>query len=89
MTVEGMVEDTIPAHSPETIAILRLDTDLYDSTLHELEHLFPRLVRGGVLIIRAASHSMEPLQRAMIECWTTLRPLIHGVDAQPLRLWTT
>jgi len=31
--------------------LLRLDTDWYESTRHELEHLFPRLVCGGVLII--------------------------------------
>jgi hypothetical protein len=49
--VEGMVEDTIPATIPETIAVLRLDTDLYKSTYHEFVHLFPRLVRGGILIV--------------------------------------
>jgi hypothetical protein len=49
--VQGKVEDTIPARAPETIALLRLDTDWYESTRHELEHLFPRLASGGVLII--------------------------------------
>lgn len=49
--IKGKVEDTIPKNSPETISILRLDTDWYDSTRHELIHLFPRLVRGGVVII--------------------------------------
>jgi hypothetical protein len=49
--VKGKVEDTIPAHMPEQIAMLRLDTDFYTSTRHELLHLFPRLVKGGVLII--------------------------------------
>ena len=49
--VRGKVEDTIPEHAPERIAILRLDTDWYESTRHELEHLFPRLAVGGVLII--------------------------------------
>ena len=33
------------------IALLRLDTDWYESTRHELEHLYPRLAPGGVLII--------------------------------------
>ncbi len=54
--VEGKVEDTIPAHIPEQIALLRLDTDWYESTRHELVHLFPRLVRGGVLIIDDYGH---------------------------------
>ena len=51
VAVPGKVEDTIPAVVPDAIAILRLDTDFYESTRHELEHLFPRLVRHGVLIV--------------------------------------
>lgn len=54
--VEGKVEDTIPGTLPAKIALLRLDTDWYESTLHELTHLFPRLVRGGVLIIDDYGH---------------------------------
>jgi hypothetical protein len=46
-----MVENTIPSTMPERIALLRLDTDFYRSTKHELNHLYPRLSRGGVLII--------------------------------------
>jgi O-methyltransferase len=49
--VPGMVETTIPDHAPDKIAILRLDTDWYASTKHELEQLYPRLVPGGIMII--------------------------------------
>lgn len=49
--IQGPVESTIPQTLPEKIALLRLDTDWYESTRHELEHLYPRLVPGGVLII--------------------------------------
>lgn len=49
--VTGRVEETVPGEAPERIAILRLDTDWYESTRHELEHLYPRLSSGGVLII--------------------------------------
>jgi O-methyltransferase len=49
--VEGKVEDTIPGAAPERISILRLDTDWYESTRHELEHLYSRLSPGGVLIL--------------------------------------
>lgn len=54
--VEGKVEETIPATVPEKIALLRLDTDWYESTKHELDHLFPRLVKNGVLIIDDYGH---------------------------------
>ncbi len=50
-TVKGKVEDTIPGTVPEKIALLRLDTDWYASTKHELDHLYPRLAEGGVLMI--------------------------------------
>ncbi|MER7549322.1 MULTISPECIES: TylF/MycF/NovP-related O-methyltransferase [Streptomyces] len=49
--VRGRVEDTVPGQAPEQISILRLDTDWYASTKHELEHLYDRLVPGGVLLI--------------------------------------
>ena len=49
--IKGKVEDTIPDDMPEQISLLRLDTDWYESTQHELEHLWPLLERGGVLIL--------------------------------------
>jgi O-methyltransferase len=49
--VQGRVEETLPAAAPDRIALLRLDTDWYESTRHELETLYPRLELGGVLII--------------------------------------
>ena len=44
---QGMVEDTLPGQAPEQIAVLRLDTDWYQSTKHELETLYPRLSPAG------------------------------------------
>jgi hypothetical protein len=54
--VRGKVEDTIPATVPGEIALLRLDTDWYESTRHELLHLFPLLSKGGVLILDDYGH---------------------------------
>lgn len=49
--VEGRVEDTLPAERPERIALLRLDTDWYESTAHSMRHLYPLLAPGGVLLL--------------------------------------
>ena len=49
--IQGKVEDTLPENIPEKIALLRLDTDWYESTKHELIHLFPLLSNKGVIII--------------------------------------
>ena len=49
--VRGLVEETIPTTCPKQIAYLRLDTDWYSSTAHELEYLFPLLSVGGILVI--------------------------------------
>jgi O-methyltransferase len=54
--VKGRVEQTVPTEAPGEIALLRLDTDWYESTRHELEHLYPRLSKGGVLIIDDYGH---------------------------------
>jgi hypothetical protein len=54
--IKGKVEGTLPDKAPETISLLRLDTDWYESTMHELIHLFPRLSQGGVIIIDDYGH---------------------------------
>lgn len=48
--VKGWFQDTVKLfHRP--IAVLRLDGDLYESTLICLHHLYPQLSKGGILII--------------------------------------
>ena len=54
--VRGPVEETLPERSPGEIALLRLDTDWYESTRHELEHLWDRLVPGGILVLDDYGH---------------------------------
>ena len=79
--VNGPVEDTIPAHAPELIALLRLDTDWYESTQHELLHLFPRLARGGVIIIDDYGHwrgARQAVDEYMAENQIPL--LLHRID---------
>jgi O-methyltransferase len=55
--IVGPVEETITTSSaPNQIALLRLDTDWYESTRHEMIHLFPRLSKGGILILDDYGH---------------------------------
>jgi hypothetical protein len=54
--IKGKVEDTLPDVIPSHLLLLRLDTDWYESTKHELTHLFPRLDDRGILIIDDYGH---------------------------------
>ena len=55
--VKGLVEKTVQnVDAKGRLALLRLDTDWYGSTVAGLEHLYPRLVSGGVLIIDDYGH---------------------------------
>ncbi len=49
--VIGKVEETLRQARPRRIALLRLDTDWYESTRAELYRLYPRLSSGGVLFL--------------------------------------
>jgi O-methyltransferase len=79
--VAGPVEATLPGQAPEQIALLRLDTDWYASTKHELETLWPRLSLGGILILDDYGH-YAGARRAAEEFLATLetRPLLQRVD---------
>jgi hypothetical protein len=56
--IKGDVRKTLldKNNLPDSISILRLDTDFYDSTLIELELLYPRLTPGGYLIVDDYGH---------------------------------
>lgn len=49
--VQGDILETLPNDNHAQISLLRLDTDFYDSTKHELETLYDLVVPGGVIII--------------------------------------
>lgn len=80
--VQGKVEDTLPHTLPNaSIALLRLDTDWYESTKHELVHLYPRLTQRGVLIIDDYGH-WEGCRKAVDEyvAEQNLALLFHRID---------
>ena len=79
--IKGRVEDTIPASAPANIALLRLDTDWYESTAHELTHLYPRLTPQGVLILDDYGH-WQGARRAVDEYFAAQKfyPLLNRLD---------
>jgi hypothetical protein len=79
--IKGMVENTLPAQAPDKIALCRLDTDWYASTRHEMNHLYPRLVLGGTLIIDDYGHfrgARDAVDEYLAETRSPL--LLHRVD---------
>lgn len=53
--VQGDVTKTVPAYLKEhpelTISLLNMDTDVYEPAVTILNHLYPRLVSGGVILL--------------------------------------
>ncbi|MDP2829675.1 MAG: TylF/MycF/NovP-related O-methyltransferase [Sulfuricellaceae bacterium] len=72
--VVGDIRETIKQFVQRPIALLRLDTDFYDSTKVELEMFYPSLVGGGVLIIDDYGH-WQGARKAVDEYWASLRKL--------------
>jgi O-methyltransferase len=87
--IRGDVLDTLSGYKPRSLAMLRLDTDFYESTQIEFKVLYPKLVSGGVLIVddyglfqgsrRATdeyfkSGKMPLLNRIDIGIWAGVKP---------------
>ena len=49
--LRGWFKDTLPVAPIEQLAILRLDGDMYGSTMEALSNLYPKLSSGGFCII--------------------------------------
>ena len=49
--LKGWFKDTLPTAPIERLSVLRLDGDLYESTMNVLESLYPKLSIGGYAIV--------------------------------------
>jgi O-methyltransferase len=80
--IPGVVEKTIVPNRPETIALLRLDTDWYASTAHELKYLYPRLADHGGIILIDDYGDMAGARKAVDEYFKGQRaaPLLNRID---------
>ena len=79
--IKGKVEDTIPDTSPLNISLLRLDTDWYESTYHEMKYLFPLLALKGILILDDYGHwkgAREAVDKYFME--SHFSPLFFRMD---------
>lgn len=75
----GWFRDTLPAAPIERLAVLRLDGDLYESTLDALTHLYPKLSAGGYAII---DDYALPACRAAVHDYRTS----HGIGEPMVRV---
>ncbi len=49
--VEGLLKETLPTLPVDMLAMLRLDADMYESTMDGLTHLYPKVSRRGSIIV--------------------------------------
>lgn len=77
--VKGKVEETLHRTLPAQIALLRLDTDWYESTKVELEMMYPLLENSGVLIIDDYG-AWEGARKAVDEYFTSTPILLNKID---------
>ena len=79
--IKGKVEDTIPGNIPSNLSLLRLDTDWYESTRHELKYLYPKLDAKGILIIDDYGH-WQGAKKAVDEYFAELggNIYLHRID---------
>lgn len=79
--IKGKVEDTIPMQIPSKISLLRLDTDWYESTYHEMKNLYPLLKDKGILIIDDYG-CWQGARKAVDQFFdeNKIAPMMHRID---------
>lgn len=80
--IKGKVEETIPKTISPKISLLRLDTDWYSSTYHEMKYLFPKLSKNGILLLDDYNYwkgSKDAVDKYLEETKTVI--LLNRIDS--------
>jgi len=77
--IKGNVLKTLSEFHPERIALLRLDTNFYDSTSCELTYLYPLLETGGILLLDDYGHH-EGFKKAVDNYFNKQIPKLNEID---------
>jgi O-methyltransferase len=81
--LEGWFKDTLPAAPIEQLAVLRIDGDLYESTLDALRPLYPKVAPGGFVVVD--DYGWVPGCKQAVEDFRTE----HGITAPLEKIdWT-
>ena len=86
--VKGFFKDTMPNATVKQIAVLRVDADLFSSTIQALEFLYPKLSPGGYVVFD--DWKFEPVQRAIEQFRSVNKitaPLQFGDTVDPIPFW--
>jgi O-methyltransferase len=77
--LEGWFKDTLPTAPIERLAVLRLDGDMYESTMDALTSLYPKLSPGGYCIVD--DYRIDECQKAIHDYRRQ-----HGITAPMLEI---
>lgn len=74
----GWFKDTLTAAPMEQIAVLRLDGDMYESTIEALEPLYPKLAPGGYAIID--DYKLHPACAAAVDEYRATHGITEAIE---------
>jgi O-methyltransferase len=79
--LKGWFSDTLPEAPINKLAILRLDGDMYNSTMDALKNLYPKVSKGGYVIVDDY-YSWESCRKAVTDYleMNSLNPKIMAID---------
>jgi hypothetical protein len=75
--LKGYFKDTLPTAPIERLAVLRLDGDMYESTMQGLEILYDKVSAGGFVIVD--DYGAVPACRAAVHDFRTRRNILEPV----------
>jgi O-methyltransferase len=77
--LEGWFKDTLPTAPISRLAVLRIDADLYESTMDALRSLYPKVSLGGYVIVD--DYGNLPPCRAAVEAYRSEFAITDAIEA--------